>query len=412
MALKQNASNLYTDLSAQKARYARLRDRLLELRHKAEEIRYFSAPGRTELGGNHTDHQNGHVLAAAVNLDMAAAAAPNGENVIRVFSDSYAPFYVNLDNLMPQPQEKASSAGLVRGIAANLSNRGFRIEGFDLMMSSDVPTGSGLSSSAAFEVLLGTVMNELFCGGLLTAVEIAQIGQWAENVYFDKPCGLMDQLASSVGGVVAIDLNDPKAPQIEKLFVSPERAGYALAILRCGGDHADLTDDYAAIPNELGHLASECGAKTVLALDREKVMAELPYLRRTVGDRAILRMFHVWADDARARQQADALRSDDWGTYLRLVRESGESSWMYLQNVISSKDPARQSLGFTLALCRELLQGKGAYRVHGGGFAGTCQAYVPLDQAESFRTAIDAVLGVGACMLLRFRDTGGCEVVF
>lgn len=405
-------TTLYPDADRQRARYGALRDRLLELRHAPEEIRYFSAPGRTELGGNHTDHQNGHVLAASVNIDMAAACAENGDGVIRVFSDSYAPIYVELSDLTPQPGEKARSAALIRGIAANIVSRGYTVGGFDLMMTSDVPPGSGLSSSAAFEVLLGTVMNELFCGGSLTAVEIAQIGQWAENVYFDKPCGLMDQLACACGGVIGVDLSDPKQPVIRQLQVSLERAGYALAIIRCGDDHADLTDDYGAIPVELGHIAAVYDKTSVLALDRAAVLRDLPQLHKRVGDRAILRMLHIWDDDQRAAQQAEALAVGDWDSYLRLVRESGESSWMYLQNVLSSKDPAHQSLAFTLALCRQLLEGRGACRVHGGGFAGTAQAYVPLDMADSFRRSVDRVLGAGACMLLSIRAYGGTELTF
>ena len=408
--MKIRLSTLYTDPAAQQARYSRLRSLLENLGHKAEEIRYFSAPGRTELGGNHTDHQNGHVLAGSVNIDMAAAAAKNEDRVIRVFSDSYAPIYVELADLGIREEETGSSAALIRGVAANLTNRGYTVGGFDLTMTSDVPGGSGLSSSAAFEVLMGTVMNELFCKGLLTSVEIAQIGQWAENVYFGKPCGLRDQLACSVGGVVAIDLKDPKNPEIRQIPVDLQKAGYALAILRCGDDHADLTQDYAAIPLELGHVAAYYGKQNVLSLDRAQVLEDLPKLRKVVGDRAILRMLHVWADDERARQQAEALSREDYPGYLRLVRESGESSWMYLQNVLSSQDPARQSLGLTLALCRQLLGEEGASRVHGGGFAGTAQAYVPLSMAEDFRNTVDGVLGTHACMLLSLRPVGGTEV--
>lgn len=411
--MKWKLKDLYagTDVERQRARYLVLRDRLVEMGHDVEKVRFFSAPGRTELGGNHTDHQRGHVLAASVDLDMASAVAENADNVIRVFSDSYAPFSVELDELSIRPEEAGKSAALVRGIAANLSNLGYRIGGFDLTMTSDVPGGSGLSSSAAFEVLLGTVMNALFCGDKLTAVEIAKIGQWAENVYFDKPCGLMDQLACALGGVAAIDLKDPAQPVIRQILFSFEQAGYALAILRCGGSHEDLTEDYAAIPRELGQLASLLGKTSVLDLDREAVLADLPRLRRDAGDRAVLRMFHIWAENKRAAQQAEALEKGELDRYFRLVKESGESSWMYLQNVLSSGDPARQSLGVTLALCRELLGEQGAYRVHGGGFAGTAQAYVPLSMADEFKRKIERVLGAGACMLLRIRPIGGAELV-
>ncbi len=408
--MKTRLSTLYHDIPKQTARYERLQKLLENLGHSAGEIRFFSAPGRTELGGNHTDHQKGHVLAGSVDIDMAAAAAKNSDNVIRVFSDSYAPIYVELSDLGVQPKEAGTSAALIRGVAANIRSRGYTLGGFDLTMSSNVPGGSGLSSSAAFEVLMGVVMNELFCNGALTAVELAQIGQWAENVYFEKPCGLMDQLACSVGGVVAIDLKDPARPEILQVQGDFAKAGYALAIIRCGDDHADLTDDYAAIPLELGHVSARYGKKSVLELDRAEVLKDLPALRKEVGDRAILRMFHVWADDERARLQAQKLAAGDYAGYFRLVRESGESSWMYLQNVLSSQNPAKQSLGMTLALCRQLLGEKGASRVHGGGFAGTAQAYVPSEQAEEFRKQIDSVLGVGACMLLSIRPVGGTEV--
>ena len=407
---KHALHELYTDIGAQRERFARLRDGLLEMGHPADRIRYYSAPGRTELGGNHTDHQNGHVLAAAVNIDMAAAAVPTDRPLIRIYSDTYAPVLVSLDDLSPREEEREHSPSLVRGIAEALRQRGYHVGGFDLVMHSQVPRGSGLSSSAAFEVLIGTVMNGLYCGGALTAVELAQIGQWAENVYFGKPCGLMDQMASSVGDVVAIDFADPARPVIRKVALDLREKGYALAIIRCGDDHADLTDAYGAIPAELGAVAAFFGKRTVLEIPREDFLAALPQLREVVGDRAVLRTFHIWADDARAVRQAEALERDDMPAYFRLVRESGESSWMLLQNVVPPNDAKKQGLAFTLGLCRQLLGDRGACRVHGGGFAGTVQAYVPLAEAETFRTRIDAVLGEGACMLLTIRSVGGAEL--
>ena len=408
--MKQPLSMLYQDPAVQRERYLLLRDALLPLAHSAEQIRYFSAPGRTELGGNHTDHQRGHVLAAAVNIDMAAAAAPNGTKRIRVMSEGYAPIEIDIGDLSPQPKEKEQSAALIRGIAAKLRALGYPVSGFDLTMNSVVPKGSGLSSSAAFEVLIGTAMNGLFCRDTLSVVEIAQIGQWAENVYFDKPCGLMDQMASSVGDVVAMDLKDPAAPVIRKVNLSLEKEGYALAILRCGDDHADLTDAYGAIPTELHAIAEHYGKQSVLELDRLRVLSELGDLRKIAGDRAILRTFHIWDDDRRAELQAQALERQDFATYLRLVRDSGRSSWMYLQNVLPQTDPRRQSLGLTIALCEQLLGETGACRVHGGGFAGTAQAYVPLPVSEAFRQSVDRVLGDGACQLLSIRAVGGTEV--
>lgn len=394
----------------QRARFENLAQSLRAQGHPDGRIRFFSAPGRTELGGNHTDHQNGHVLAAAVDIDMAAAAIAVPGSVIRMRSEGFAPICVDLRELSPQPEEAGSSAALVRGVAAALIARGYPVGGFELAMDSQVPPGSGLSSSAAFEILLGTVMNGLFCGGAVDPVTLAQIGQWAENVYFDKPCGLMDQMACSVGGAVAIDLKDPQRPVLRRMQAPLEAHGYALAILRCGDDHADLTDEYGAIPRELGALAAYFGETSVLRLDRARVLQELPALRRAVGDRAILRTFHVWADDERVPLQARALERGDFQSYLELVRKSGESSWMYLQNVVAPGSSRAQGLAFTLALCRQLLGEKGACRVHGGGFAGTAQAYVPLAQAESFRRGIDAALGEGACMLVGIRPVGGTEL--
>ena len=408
--MKQELGMLYGNTAAAKARYQALAAQLCRLGHPAEAIRYFSAPGRTELGGNHTDHQNGHVLAAAVDIDMAAAAVPTGDRRIRILSDTHNAVSLELDGFAPKAEERDHSPSLIRGIAAALRERGFAPGGFDMVMNSQVPTGSGLSSSAAFETLIGTVMNGLFCDGRLNAVELAQIGQWAENVFFGKPCGLMDQMASSVGGVVAIDFADPAAPKVRQIALSLEAQGYALAIIRSGDSHADLTDAYGAIPQELGQVAAFFGKKSVLELDRARVMAALPQLREAVGDRAILRTFHVWDDDARAVQMADALERNDFAAYLRLVRESGESSWRYLQNVVAPGDPKRQGVAFALALCGRLLGQRGAFRVHGGGFAGTIQAYVPLERAGQFRQEIDAVLGEGACMLLRIRRVGGAEL--
>ena len=330
----------------------------------------FSAPGRTELGGNHTDHQHGRVLAAAVDLDILAAAAPNQSGMIRVQSQGYPLIVVDLKERDPRPEERNTSAALIRGVAARLAELGcsFAGAGVDVYMTSSVPGGSGLSSSAAFEVLMGTLLNDLFFGGRCTPVELAQIGQYAENVYFGKPCGLMDQTASSVGGVVAIDFADPAAPVVEQINLDLEANGYALCILDSGADHADLTAEYAAITEELRAVCGCFGKNVLREVPEEAFLAALPQVRETAGDRAALRAMHVYAENRRAKAQADALRQGDFDGFLALVRASGASSAMFLQNVIPTGQTTRQELMVTIALCQALLGGRGAvYLAAAGG---------------------------------------------
>ena len=320
----------------------------------------FSAPGRTELGGNHTDHQHGRVLAAAVDLDILAAAAPNQSGMIRVQSQGYPLIVVDLRERDPRPEERNTSAALIRGVASRLAELGcsFAGAGVDVYMTSSVPGGSGLSSSAAFEVLMGTLLNDLFFGGRCTPVELAQIGQYAENVYFGKPCGLMDQTASSVGGVVAIDFADPAAPVVEQINLDLEANGYALCILDSGADHADLTAEYAAITEELRAVCGCFGKNVLREVPEEAFLAALPQVREKAGDRAALRAMHVYAENRRAKAQADALRQGDFDGFLALVRASGASSAMFLQNVIPTGQTARQELMVTIALCQALLGGR------------------------------------------------------
>jgi len=372
--------------------------------HPAQFI--FSAPGRTELSGNHTDHQLGVVLAGAVNLDTRAAVALNGENVIRVKSEGYPPCEIDLGALSVRPEAYNSTIALVRGVAAGFAERGFDVPGFDAYVTSRVLSGSGLSSSAAFEVLLGTVLNHL-TGAKLDALTIAQIGQYAENVYFGKPCGLLDQAAASLGGVVTIDFADQAAPKVERLALNLADYGYALCIVDSGADHADLTDEYAAIPAELGMICAHFGKKHLREVPEEDFYANLPALRTAAGDRAVLRAIHVYEENRRVLRQVEALRAGDFDTFLALVKASGRSSWMYLQNVIPAGYKEHQALAFTLALAEKLLEGEGAFRVHGGGFAGTIQAFVPLRKLEGFRAGMDAVLGEGRCQVLTIRPVGG-----
>ena len=366
----------------------------------------FSAPGRTELGGNHTDHQLGRVLAGAVSVDTLAAVAPNGERVIRIQSEGYPLCTVSLDELEIRPQEFGSTLSLIRGVAARITQMGHAVRGFDAFVTSRVLPGSGLSSSAAIEVLLGTVINSLDnCG--LSAIEIAQIGQYAENDYFGKPCGLMDQMASSVGGIVTIDFADKDAPVVEPLDFDFASCGHALCIVNSGADHADLTDEYAAIPREMKAVCAVFGKEHLREVDEDAFYARLREVRAAAGDRAALRAMHFFEDNRRVALQVEALKAKDFPRFLDLVNESGRSSWLYLQNVVPTGSTRHQELALSLALAARLLQGRGASRVHGGGFAGTIQAFVPLDLLDAFRGGMEAVLGKGSCQVLSIRPEGG-----
>ncbi len=373
--------------------------------------RYFSAPGRTEIGGNHTDHQRGRVLAAAVNLDTRAAVRRNGTKTIRILSQGYPMSVVDLENLTPVAEEINTTPALIRGVAARFAQLGCQVEGFDAYCSSTVLPGSGLSSSAAYEVLIGTIVNHLFFGGKVSQPEVAMIGQYAENVFFGKPCGLMDQMASAVGGLVTIDFLDKDNPDIRSVKFDFSRCGHALCIIDTRASHADLTDEYAAIPGEIRQVCAHFGKEVLTQIPEESFYAAIPALRESCGDRAVLRCIHFYQDNARVPRQVAALEKGDFAGFLKLIRESGHSSWMYLQNVIPAGYKAHQDVALALALCGQALAGRGAYRVHGGGFAGTVQAFVPLDMVEQFRDRLDAVLGEGACHILSIRPEGGVEAV-
>lgn len=372
----------------------------------------FSAPGRTELGGNHTDHQHGCVLAAAVDLDILAAAAPNGSSVIRVLSQGYPLTEVDLRDPEPRDDERDTSAALIRGVAARMSALGcdLRAGGLDVYMISNVPKGSGLSSSAAYEVLIGTMLNELFWDGHCTPVELAQIGQYAENVYFGKPCGLMDQTASSVGGVVFIDFSDTAHPAVERLDVELQSYGYALCILDSGAGHEGLTAEYRSITDELRAVCRVFDREVLRDVPEEAFLARLPEVRAAAGDRAVNRAFHVYAENRRAQEEKQALGRGDFDRFLELVRESGRSSAMYLQNIIPTGSAAAQELMVTIALCERILGGRGAVRVHGGGFGGTAQAFVPLDMLSKFKETTEAALGQGRCHVVMIRPAGGIRL--
>ena len=371
---------------------------------------HFSAPGRTEIGGNHTDHQHGCVLAAAVNLETEAIVWLDEANTIQIESDGYPAVTVELDDLTVREDEKNTTAALIRGVASKFVQLGAKLSGFRARVHSTVLPGSGLSSSAAFEVLIGTILNELFYNKKLTPVEIAQIGQYAENVYFGKPCGLMDQMASAVGGMVYIDFADPREPKVQKLDVDLAKYGYGLCIIDTGADHADLTDEYAAIPQKLAQLCRCFDRDYLREIPREKFIRKLPELRGKVSDRAILRALHIYQENDRVEQMAEALRWDDFDAFLELVNESGQSSWMYLQNITPAGAVDHQEMAVALALCKMHLCGEGACRVHGGGFAGTIQAFVPLDRLTKFKQEIETYLGEGSCHVLEIRSQGGIRI--
>lgn len=396
-------------LSAQKARYERAVERFAELYPGRQEVSLFSAPGRTEIGGNHTDHQHGCVLAAAVQLDVLGVVAFHEDGVIRVCSEGYRPFSVELSDLSVQEGEKGSDA-IVRGIVARFATLGVTVGGFDLYCTSDVLAGSGISSSAAFETLIGTMIDLHYNDGRAGAVEIAKIGQYAENVYFGKKCGLMDQMASSVGGLVFIDFADTEAPVIEPFAFDFEAAGYCICVTDTGGNHVNLTPDYVAVRSEMESVAAQFGKEYLRQVDEVEFYRELPKLREKCSDRALLRAVHFFGDNRRAREEAEALKTGNVEKFLSLVQESGDSSEAFLQNLYSTSAPTEQAIPLGVMVSKRILAGKGAVRVHGGGFAGTIQAFVPIERADAYVTEMERVFGEGACYVFRIRPVGGTEV--
>ena len=393
------------------ARYRKLLDGLTDTFGPQAEAAIFSAPGRTEIGGNHTDHQHGRVLAGSVNLDVIAAVAPNGENMIRIQSEGYPLILVDLADLDTREEEKNTSAAIIRGIAAWFKRQGCEMGGFSAYAMSDVLGGSGLSSSAAFEVLIASIINSLFFDNRCTPVQIAQIGQYAENVYFGKPSGLLDQMGSSVGGMVTIDFKDNANPVVEKVDFDFASAGHALCIIDSGADHADLTDEYAAVPGELKEICAHFGKNVLREVPEADFFSALPVLRRKAGDRAVLRAIHIYDDNARVAGEVEALRRGDFDAFLTYVKNSGLSSWRYLQNVVPAGYTHHQEVAVALAMAERLLGGRGACRVHGGGFAGTIQAFVPLDMLDTFKADMEQALGGGSCHVLTIRSVGGVRLV-
>lgn len=408
-------TSMYGEVVGSKARYIKLVKSYMKNFHIDDsgdtELYLFSAPGRTEMGGNHTDHQHGRVLAGAVNLDVIACVSLNNENTIRVLSEGHRICEVSLDELEPKESEKNSSPSLLRGIVSSFTKLGYNVKGFNAYTTSNVLCGSGLSSSAAFEVLLTTIINNLFCHSSLSAVKLAQISQYAENVYFGKPCGLMDQTACAVGGIVSIDFNNPSEPIVENINFNFEKHGYKLVITNTGANHSDLTDDYADIPAEMKRVAAFFGKDVLRDVDESQVLAKIPDLRDAVGDRAILRAMHFFADNARVPLQVQALKDDNIGEYFRLVNESGFSSATLLQNIYSPSNTSEQSVSIALSLAKRLIGSSGACRIHGGGFAGTIQTYVRIGDLTSYVEQMNAVLGKGSCYVLNTRGVGGTRLI-
>ncbi len=374
------------------------------------DIRFFSAPGRTEVGGNHTDHNNGKVLAAAVNLDAIAAVSKRDDGIICVNSAGYTPITVDSADHEIKDNEAGKSDALIRGVCARFKELGYNYGGFNASVTSRVLSGSGLSSSAAYEVLIGTILNYLYNDGKISAVEIAQISQYAENVYFKKPCGLMDQTACSVGGFVQIDFEDTSKPVINKVDFDIAKHGYILCIVDTGGNHADLTGDYASIRLEMNSVAEYFGKNVLRQVDEKDVFENIGEIRKKTGDRAIERAIHFYNENKRVERLAKALSDGNFDEFKNIIIESGKSSYMYNQNCFTLSTPNEQPVALALCICEELLKGKGAYRVHGGGFAGTIQAFVPETESESFVNAMRKVFGENSCYILKVRSHGGCEI--
>ena len=387
------------------------------------EVGLFTVAGRSELSGNHTDHNLGCVIAASISLDVLAVASPRADGVIRMWNDGFGEDTVDIAAYAePDTDQFGTSASLIAGVCKGFQNNGYAVGGFDACTVSTVFKGSGLSSSAAFEDMVGTILSHLYNGGRVDEVTIAKIAQYAENVFFGKPCGLMDQVACAVGGIVAIDFADPTAPVIEPLPFDMTAAGYHLCIVNTGGNHADLTDDYAAVPAEMKAVAAHFGQPVLRKVTTEQVITAIPTLRETVGDRAILRALHFLSENDRVASQKAALETAIAATdtadrdaaveaYFKGVMASGRSSFCYLQNVYTTKNVTEQGLSLALCLCDGFFaDGRGAFRVHGGGFAGTVQAYVPTDRVEAFTALMDGAFGEGATADLRIRPVGAARI--
>lgn len=399
------------EVEKQRTRYIQLIEEFIKLFGDDKDVIITSAPGRTEVCGNHTDHNNGKVLAASINLDAVAVCAVNNENIVRVKSQGHAMNKVDISKLLPDESEFGRSTAMVRGVVAKIRDMGFKIGGFDAVTTSDVMGGSGLSSSAAFEVLLGTTVSYLFNDGKIDPVDIAKVAQYSENVFFGKPCGLLDQMASSVGTFVSIDFKSTEKPVITKVDFDFSKSGHSLCIVDTGGNHSDLTDDYAAVRGEMEGVAKALGKNVLREIDFEEFKKAVPSIVNKVNDRAILRAYHFYNENIRVEKAISSLESGDFESFKQVIVESGKSSYMYNQNVYSPSNPTEQKLSLALCVSEDILKGKGAYRVHGGGFAGTIQAFVPNEILAEYKIAMESIFGSGNCHVLIIRPVGGTRVM-
>ena len=395
---------------SQRERYSDALREFCALYGACECVEIYSAPGRTEIGGNHTDHNHGRVLAASVNLDVIAVVARTDDGKIRVKSAGYDMDTIMLDDLSVREEDINHAASLIRGVADGFVRNGYKVGGFCAYTTSNVLKGSGLSSSAAFEVLIGTILNHEYNDGAVDAVKIAQFSQYAENAHFGKPSGLMDQMASSVGGMISIDFADPAQPVINRVDFDFAKCGYHLCVVETGGDHTDLTPEYAAIPIEMKAVAVSFGKAFLREVSDEELFARLPEMRELHGDRAVLRALHFLGDNDRVARQVNALNSGDFAAFLEMVTESGHSSFEYLQNIYVASDFRNQGMSLALCTAQWMLSGCGAWRVHGGGFAGTTLNFVPENMADSFAAKMEQIFGAGCCHTLSIRPVGGIKL--
>lgn len=405
--------DIYVDnkvMDYQKNRYIAAIKKFQDL-YDAGEAVIFSAPGRSEVGGNHTDHQHGKVLATSINLDSLGVVRATNDNIIRLVSDNYDEIVISLDDVLLKDEEKETTTALIKGVVSGFLNRKFQVGGFSAYVTSDVLIGAGLSSSAAFETLIGTILSGLYNNMSVPAVEIAIIGQYAENIYFGKPCGLMDQMACSVGNLVYIDFENISKPVVEKVEFDMEEYGYSLCITDTKGSHADLTDEYAAVPKEMKQVAKHFGKEVLRGIAAHDIIREIKVLRSEFGDRSVLRALHFVSENDRVTSEVEALKAGDFVGFLNFVKASGDSSYKYLQNVYSNSDVNSQNVSVALATSDIVLQDNGVSRVHGGGFAGTIQAFVKNEYVDEYKKNMDMIFGEGSCSDLRIRKYGGIQVI-
>ena len=409
----EQLTDIYIDerlVPYQQKRYVKAMEEFIKL-YGETEVEVYSAPGRSEVGGNHTDHQHGMVLATSINLDAIAIVSKNEDSTIRLVSEGYKMIVLDSDDLKKKDSEEETSKGLIRGVLAGLKSRGYKVGGFNAYVTSDVLIGAGLSSSAAFETVIGTIISGLYNNMVISMVEIAQVGQYAENIYFGKPCGLMDQTACAVGGLIHIDFANPSKPIVNKVNVDFETYHHSLCIVDTKGSHSDLTDDYAQIPSEMKAVAGFFGKEFLRDVDYKEFFSHIAEIREKAGDRAVLRAIHFFFEDERVAKQVEALNNGEFKEFLRLVKESGNSSFKYLQNIYTTKNVKDQSMSLALAVSESVLGSHGVSRVHGGGFAGTIQAFVEDDFVDTYREALDSVYGKGSCHVLKVRKYGGMKVI-